>query len=177
MRKGILTRVYELVTPSNLLRNAVFCSHITPWNTLPISVILSDPVLLRLRATQDDVISALPYACGEIPGCGIHIRLPYFVYPAVVVFNEAAKSADVSAMSQFVRLLNGECRFVLHTTASGGYAVEFETREMAVALWRAAQKVPFCGNFADVEFGSSLLSGSVSYQSHTEKRQIVMPTS
>lgn len=177
MFKGVSTRVYELVTPENLLRNAVFCSHITPWNTLPVSVILSDSVLIRLRATQDDIISAFPYACAEIPGYGLHLRLPYLVYPAVVVFNEAAKRADLSAMSNFVRLLNGECHFVLHTTSSGAYAVEFETKDMAVALWRAAQKVPFCGNFADVEFGSSLLSTSVSHQPHTEKRQMVMPTS
>ena len=154
MLSNIASRVNELLSPRHFLRNAVLCSQVSPWNTVPITALLSDSALIRMRATIDDIVSILPDQCVAVPGASPHVRLPFLVYPSVVVFKGAAEFADPGQLTQFVRLLNGSSPISIYSAPNCSYAVACATRELAVALWRAAQKVPFQGSFVETEFGS-----------------------
>ena len=141
-------RVEQILTAENLLKNPVFCAYVTDSNTIPLSLILSDPVINSHNVTYSDIMSLL--------NLGTHVQIRYQICKNVLVFKNAENFVHQAIFVQFVRMLTGVDAFDVERTESKDYIVRCRDPQMAIALWRASKNVPLNGVFLEVEMGSIL---------------------
>jgi hypothetical protein len=150
----ICSRVEQLLAPGHVLGNPAFASFVIAGNLFPMAALLTDPLLIRSRASMSDLSTAcadLHFDLIHSHAAGPQIPLPYTAFSNTLVLKSTAKRWDIVP---FLRLLTGSNAFEMRFIGSG-YLVKAEPA-FVFALWRALKFVPFHGELIEAKMSSSL---------------------
>jgi hypothetical protein len=152
--KLILSKLDEVLCPAHLLQSPFLASRAGHFNRIPISELCSIPSIVKLHATEVEVAHCCAYSrYGDaVNDLGVIAIVPrYCVDPSILVLCQAAQSAAVREIGDFVRMLAGDIRFVTYVPTGGAdCVVRFDHPADSVAVWRAMALVPFKGRLLDV---------------------------
>jgi hypothetical protein len=150
----ILSRLDEILSPAHLLRSPFLASRVCHFNRIPISELCAIPSIVKLRATEAEVSLCCAYSrYGDVvEDLGVlAVVARSCVDPSILVLCQAAQSATVREIGDFVRLLGGDTRFATYVPKGGAdCVVRFDHPAESIAVWRAMALVPFKGRLLDI---------------------------